>query len=79
MPNYRIHLINAEFASSEEREYESLQSARSIAITSAVRIVSESIANGEPIASVEIRIEEGDRTVAHHIVNLNVSELLRDD
>ena len=76
MPHYRIHLINAEFASCEERDYETLDAARNIAIASAVRVVSESISRGKPIASVEIRIEDGDRVVAHHIVNLNVSELL---
>lgn len=79
MPSYHVHLINAEFASSEEREYPSLEAARKIAVASAMRIASESVADGHPSSAVEIRIEENGRTVSHQVVNLSVSQLLVGD
>jgi hypothetical protein len=78
MPRYRIHMINAEFKSCDDGEYPSAEAAEKAAIVSAARVASESIAAGEKTAAVEIRIEDGDHIVAHHVVNLSVSPLLPD-
>jgi hypothetical protein len=70
-------MINSEFESSEETDYPSLQDASKRAIASGARVVTESIAGGEErSAAVELKIHQGERLVAHHIVSLSVADLL---
>jgi hypothetical protein len=79
MPLYRIKMTNSEFESAEEGEYPSVAAATKMAISAATRVVAENIANGEQTSAVEVCVEEGDRVVAHHVVNLSVSQLLPTD
>lgn len=80
MPRFRIRMINADFESCEETEYASLQEASRRAIASGARVVTEAIASGEErISAVELQIHEGERLVAHHVVNLSVADLLPRD
>jgi hypothetical protein len=79
MPRFRIEMINAEFQSREEGEYPSLEAATKAAVTSATRVASDSIINGEDTAAVEVRVVEGGKVVAHRVVNLSVSQLFGED
>ena len=76
MAIFRVHMINSEFESREESEYASLEAATSAAIRAATRVLSEAVADGADSSAVELRIEEGDRVVGHHVVSLSVSRLL---
>jgi hypothetical protein len=78
MPHFRIHMINSEVESSEG-DYQSLDEARRAAIATAARVASEAIAEGQETASVELRIEDGDKVIARHVVNLSVAPLLPDE
>jgi hypothetical protein len=76
MSRFRIHMINAEFESTDEAEFVSLESARKAAIVTATRIAGESIANGEHSAAVEVQIREGDHLTVRQVVTLSVSDLI---
>jgi uncharacterized protein YcnI len=79
MPHYRIRMINADFESCAEAEYSSAEAAAKAAITAATQVAAEAIADGKTTTAIELRIEEGDRVIAHHVVNLSVSKLLPTD
>lgn len=78
MPGFRIHMINSDFESSAESTYPSLDAAKKSATGSAIKVAAENVVGGEETSAVHVRIEEGDRTVAHYVVNLSVSPLLPD-
>jgi hypothetical protein len=77
MPHFRIQMTNAEFESCDEGEYASLDAARRAAVAAAMSVASESIAMGKDTAAVELQIFDGDRLLAHQVVNLTVSELFK--
>lgn len=79
MSLFRIHMINSEFESREDSEFPSLEAAVRAAIVSATRVASEAIAEGSETSAVEIRIEKDEHVVAHHVVNLSVSQMLNDE
>lgn len=79
MPTFRIRMINAEFESCDESDFATLEAASKNAIASGARVVAESIVDGNVVSAVELQIHADDRLVAHHIVNMSVSDLLLRD
>ena len=75
MPRYRIHFINSEFESTDHSDYPSKELATKSAIIGASHVVSDSIADGAPSASVEVQIHDGEEMVARKVVTLSVSDL----
>ena len=75
MPSFRIRLINSQFESVDEVGFDSLEAARQASICAAVRIVGESIAEGELTSAVEIEILKGEELESRQVVTLSVTEL----
>jgi len=75
MPQYRVHMINSEFESSDEGEYPSPEAAMAAGIGAAVKVAGEAIGRGELTSAVEIRVEQGDGIIQRRILAFSVSEL----
>ena len=75
MPRYRIRMINSEFESFDEADYPTLAAARQMAISTATKIASESVLDGETTTAVEIEIHEDSAMVARHVVTLSVADI----
>ena len=69
-------MINAEFESCDESEFASLDAASRNAINSGARVVAEAVVSGSSVSAVELLIHAEERLVAHHIVNMSVTDLL---
>lgn len=72
-------MVNAEFESSDEGDYASIDAAAKAATSAATSLVSESIAEGKSTAAIEFRIFEVERLALHRVVSLSVAEMLADD
>jgi len=75
MPKYQIRLIDSEFDSTEESDYHSIVAASKEGIRTAARVAADRLEDGMTSEAIEIRISEGDRIVARHVVSLSVSNL----
>lgn len=75
MPHYRIHMINSDFQSFEEADYPSVERALRAGVLAATNVASEKVAAGQANSAIEIRVEEGDRTIARRIVTFSISDL----
>jgi hypothetical protein len=68
-------MINSDFDSVDEAEFASLEAARQLAVTTAVKVACESLASGGAAAAVELEISEGESVVARHVVTLSLADL----
>lgn len=75
MQHYRIHMINSDFASSEEGAFASLDAALEAGVRSASEVVRDQIAKGETNSAIEIRIEEGEQVLARRVLAYSISPL----
>lgn len=75
MPRYRIQMINSQFESAEEADFASLDTAQKSAITTAITIVGDAVAEGEIASAVEIQIFEAEQLLVRQVITLSVTEL----
>ena len=78
MPAYHLRLVNADFESSADEPFDSVETATRAGLEGATSIARESLLGGECSTAVEVRVEEDGRVVARQVVTLSVSELSPD-
>lgn len=75
MPQFRIHIVNSMFESSEDGEFPSLDAALRVALNAGVKIAGETIAAGHETSAIEIRIEDDEEIVARRVLSFSVADL----
>ena len=78
MPRYRIHMINSEFESFDDCDYESVDAALGAQIRAAAAVAAEAVIKGEANAAIEIQVEEGGRVVGRRVLSISVADLMSD-
>jgi pectin methylesterase-like acyl-CoA thioesterase len=76
MPHLHIRITNSHLDVRDEgRDYPSIETASQAAVSAATEAAQEIIKKGVDEASLEVRLEDGDRTIFRRAVTLTVSEL----
>ena len=78
MPAYHLRLVNADFESSADEPFNSVQTATRAGLEGATSIARESLLGGERSTAVEVRVEQDGRAVARQVITLSVAELSAD-
>ncbi len=79
MPSYRIRVINHSFSACDDHEMPSPEAAGEQGIRAALAIGVEEVAGGKPFFGAEVRIEDGQGTVARYVVSIGASPLQEAD
>jgi hypothetical protein len=75
MDQYRIHMINSDFESSEEATFASVDAALEAGVRSASDVARDLIAKGETNSAIEIRLERDGQVIARRILAYSIASL----
>lgn len=75
MPIYNITIINEHFSQEAEQEAPDDKGAWKAAISSAIAIAGEQVSHGNPFFGAEVKIAQGDTTVARYVVAVGATPL----
>jgi hypothetical protein len=75
MPTFHISVINSNFGASNNHELPTAEAARRLGVKGALGIGADEIGNGKEFFGAEVRIEEGEETVARYVVSVGASPL----
>lgn len=76
MPTFKISVVNETFASSNDHEVPSLDSARAQALQAALRIGSDEIVAGKQFFAAEVKVEAANEVVCRFVVSVGASQLI---
>lgn len=79
MPRFRIHMINSEFQSFEDGEYESVEAALNANVSAAAAVATEAVIGGEANTAIEIHVELNGKVVGRRVLSMSVSNLISDE
>jgi len=77
MPHFRTRMINSEFDITNEDGvfHDSVEDASKTAILTAIDVARGLFASGERCPHIDIYILDGENTVAHHLVKVDVMDV----
>jgi hypothetical protein len=75
MPKFTITVVNEEFSSSDTRDCMDFESARKLAVSSALAIGAEQVSAGKPFFGAEVSLHQGKTLISRFVVCSGASPL----
>jgi hypothetical protein len=75
MPSFHIHIVNSDFAASDELDASSFDDARSQALKATLQIGTDEMCKGIPFFGAEVRIEANGELRQRFLVSMGQSPL----
>lgn len=75
MPKYRVHVVNRDFASSDDREFPNMEVARTEAIRGALQIGTQEVCEGRAFFAAQITIDNDHAPTERILVAVGASPI----